>query len=281
MEMSIFAAIALVIAVVIRRREAWAVRWEPTRHTWVALGTGMAAFLFSAALLLFEEGSASARLIHYVLIYVLCGFILPWGYTLLVEQDTPAAMGLSNKKWQLSLALNVGLGAFFLLVLLAEADLNSINAGVFARATFVLLVGNLFELFLYYGFIHRRLEKAFGVIPAILVTSAVYVLWHAGTQLPHEPDLLVGILKLFFVGVMYQSVFSITYNLLTIWPFFVGVGVLLDYVVNIEAMTPTSRHWPWAVLTVLLMTVSGATLAWYRRRATRHYRELRASTLRQ
>jgi membrane protease YdiL (CAAX protease family) len=115
--------------------------------------------------------------------------------------------------------------------------------------------GGLFELFLYYGFIHLRLEKAFGTIPAILLTSAIYVLWHAGTQLPIEPDPLYAMYKLFWVGVMSQSLFSMTRNLLVIWPLFHAVGVMLDFAVNIGVVEEIGHELPWAVGAVIVTAV--------------------------
>ena len=267
MELLIMALIALSIALIVRRREAFAVRWQPTRHTWVAVGTGMLAFALSASLLLFEAGSVASRIIHNGLIYVLCGFAIPWGYTLLVERDTPAAMGLRRERWVLSLVLNAVLAGLLSLIIIFEADLDAIDPGKFARATFTLVAaGGLFELFLYYGFIHLRLERAFGTIPAILVTAAIYVLWHVGTQLPMEPDPVAALWKLFLVGVMSQSLFSITRNLLVIWPFFHAAGVLIDFVVNIGDLERVSLGLPWAVGTVVLMAVTGVALAWVVRR---------------
>jgi membrane protease YdiL (CAAX protease family) len=115
-------------------------------------------------------------------------------------------------------------------------------------------------LFLYYGFIHLRLEKAFGTIPAILLTSAIYALWHVGTQLPLQPDPLYAMWKLFWVGVMSQSLFSMTRNLLVIWPLFHAVGVMLDFAVNIGAVEGVVGDLPWAVGAVAVMVVIGAVL---------------------
>lgn len=277
MEMLVIAAIAFIAAIVVRRKEALAMRWQPTRHTWAAVGTGLAAFALSASMLLFPGKLVAASIIHYVLIYVVCGFAVPWGYTLLVELDTLAGMGLSRKRWKLSLILNVVLGGLFGLLLLFEADWSVVPLEQFDRGTFALVVGGLFELFLYYGFIHLRLEKAFGTIPAILITSAIYVLWHTGTQLPLEADPLAALWKLFLVGVLYQSVFSITHNLVTIWPFFFASGVLLDFVVNIGEIERMSRHFPWAVGTLVLMVITGASLAWIVRRQRASHLEPKAA----
>jgi membrane protease YdiL (CAAX protease family) len=261
MEILIIGAIFLVIALVVRRREAFQFRWQPTQHTWVAIGTGLLAFVFSASLLLFEPGSIPALIVHYGLIYIICGAVIPWGYTILAERNTPAALGVKRERWVLSLILSLVAASLFVPVLIFEGDLGAIGWEKVAKASFILTgAGGLFELFLYYGFIHLRLEKAFGIIPAILLTSAIYVLWHVGTQLPMEPDPLYAMWKLFWVGVMSQSLFSLTRNVLIIWPFFHAVGVMLDFAVNIAGVEEILGDFPWAVGVVMGMTVVGAAL---------------------
>jgi membrane protease YdiL (CAAX protease family) len=267
----IIGAIFFVIALVVRRKEASRFRWQPTQHTWVAVGTGLLAFAFSASLLLFEPGSVPAQLIHNGLIYVVCGAAIPWSYTISVERETPAALGLKRERWVLSLILSLVVAGLFVPMLFFEGDLASVGWGNVAKASFVLAgAGGLFELFLYYGFIHLRLEKAFGTIPAILLTSAIYVLWHVGTQLPLEPDPLYAVWKLFWVGVMYQSVFSLTRNLLVIWPLFLAVGVMLDFAVNIGAVENVVGDLPWAVGAVAVMAAVGVALTLVSRRNRGH-----------
>ena len=257
----ILKAIFFAVALVVRRKEAFQFRWQPTRHTWVAVGAGLLAFGFSALLLLFEPGSVPAQLVHNGLIYVVCGVAIPWGYTILVERNTSAALGLKRERWVLSLILSLVVAGLFVPMIFFEGDLASVGWGNVAKASFVLTgAGGLFEVFLYYGFIHLRLEKAFGIIPAILLTSAIYVLWHVGTQLPLEPDPLYAMWKLFWVGVMSQSLFSITRNLLVIWPLFHAVGVMLDFAVNIGAVAEIVGDLPWAVGAVVLMAITIAVL---------------------
>ena len=264
MAMLFIATIFFIIALAVHRKQAFEFCWQPTRHTWVAVGTGLLAFGLSASMLLFDgPSSLGASIIHYGLIYVGCGFAIPWGYTLLVERNSVASMGLTRERWLLSLILNVGVAALFSPLIIFEIDLSAINWLQFGKAAFTLTgAGGLFELFLYYGFIHLRLKKAFGPIPAIVGTSALYMLWHVGTQLPYEPDPVAALGKLFLVGIMYQSLFSITYNLLTIWPFFLCVGVMIDVAINIGAIEPISQQLPYAVATVVLIIVTGVVLAW-------------------
>jgi drug/metabolite transporter superfamily protein YnfA len=87
MEQLFTGIVVLGITIVVRRKEALALRWQPSRHTWVALGVGLLAFALSASLLLFETESLAARLIHYGGLYVVCGVVIPWVYTLLVERE--------------------------------------------------------------------------------------------------------------------------------------------------------------------------------------------------
>jgi hypothetical protein len=67
--------------------------------------------------------------------------------------------------------------------------------------------------------------------------------------------------KLFLVGVMSQSLFSMTRNLLTIWPFFHAVGVLLDFAVNIDGVEQVVGDFPWAAGTVIVMAIVAGALA--------------------
>ena len=268
MGLVIMALIAFVCTMVVRRKEAFKVHFRPTRHPWVAAMTGLLVFVLSSALLLFDEPSQVAQFVIYIVMWAGCGFAVPWIYSLFVERSQPASMGLTRERLFLSLILNTVLGGHLVLLMFAKGDPSEIDPVVFGRGTFVLMVGGLFELFLFYGFIHMRLEKAFGIIPAILITSALYVSWHTGTQLPMEADPLAAIWKLFLVGVMYQSVFSITRNLLVVYPFFFCGGVLIDFVVELEGMEPISQGFPWAVVTLCLMVLCGLGIYAVKKRRT-------------
>ena len=205
-------------------------------------------------------------MIHYGGIYVLCGLVVPWGSTLLVERQGLAALGMHRERWLLSLILGLVMAGLFLPLLLLEGDLGALPPKTTGQALVVLTgAGGLFELFLYCGFIHLRLEKALGTIPAIVVTAVLYVAWHTGTQLPLEPDPLLGAVKLLGVGLMFQAVFSLTRNLLVIWPFFHAVGVMLDFAVNIGEVEPASQAFLWAVGSLALMAASAVLLVWLAR----------------
>ena len=244
----------LAVVLVIKRKDIFEFRWQPERGTWVAVGTGLLAFVLSAVLLLLEPGSLFGHLVLYGGIWAGCGVAIPWVYTLLVEGDTLAGLGLRREKWKQSLLIGLGLAAFFSLVIVFQIDWSAVNWKIVGRSAVVLVGGGgLFELFLFYGFIHLRLEKAFGPLPAIFLTAVIYVLWHTGTQLTLEADPWLAALKLLGVGIMYQGVFSLTYNLFIIWPFFMGMGVMIDFLVNIGDLEVISAAFPWGVGSILVM----------------------------
>jgi len=175
MEQVFMGLIVLIIVLLIKRKDAFKFRWQPDRGAWVAIGTGIVAFLLSASLLIIPSASVFGRLILCVGIWLVCGIVIPWGYTILIEGHSLAELGIRKEKWKISLLINLGLAAFFSLVIIFQADFAVIDWKEVGQSAVVLIAaGGLFELFLYYGFIHLRLEKAFGFLPAILLTSFLY-----------------------------------------------------------------------------------------------------------
>jgi membrane protease YdiL (CAAX protease family) len=256
----LMALLAFAAVLATRRRDGLVFRCAPDRHTWVAIATCAAVAAVSASILAVGPGSIAARAIHFVVIYALLGGAVPWAYTLLVERGTPADLGLRRRGWARALAINVGLGLLLALGIVFGPDLGGVSARDLVAASFTLLVGGLFELYLYYGFTHLRLERAFGPIPAIFGTAALYSLWHIGTELPMHDDPWRGLLFLFVVGVLYQSVFSLTRHLLSIWPFFFLAGALTDFL-RLGLPERVTNNLEWAVVGWILML--GIPLALY------------------
>lgn len=252
----LMAAAAFLAALVVRFDESFSFRWQPTRHTWAAIGIGGFAFVLSLLMLPFGEGSLGSLILHNVGIYAICGALLPFAYVFFVEKGGYKDLAITRERLPIALALNLFLGAGLAALMVVQADWASVNMRDFWLAAFVLSVGTLFELFLYFGLIHTRLERAFGIIPAILLTSLIYVVWHVGTELTLVENPWAVALNLFFVGILYQSIFSIARNLGAIWPFFAGGGVMLDFVVKIDAISKVSVHYRWAAFALILMLLS-------------------------
>jgi membrane protease YdiL (CAAX protease family) len=239
--------VAFVLAAALQGRAFFALRFAPTRHTRAALAAALLPALLSTFALLLPQDSLSYRVVLWLGIFGLCGFAIPWAYVLLVERETPAGLGLHARLWERSLLISLLFAAGSLVPVL-RADLSQYAPSHLLGAVVHLNVGGLFELFLYYGFLHLRLRDAFGPLPAIVGSAAIYSLWHIGTELPLHADPAAALGMLFVVGLLCHALFATTYNLLVIWPFFFTAGVMNDFILNLGLPDVIGRDLTWPAL---------------------------------
>jgi membrane protease YdiL (CAAX protease family) len=252
---------AFALAAGLQGRAFFALRWAPTRWTWTALAAGLLPALLSTLALALEPGSLGYRLLLWLGIFGFCGFAVPWLCALWLERGSLASLGLRRDGWLRSLVISL-LFAGGSLVPLLRADLSRYEPMHVLGAVIHLNVGGLFELFLYYGLLHLRLRAAFGSLPAIVVSAAVYSLWHVGTELPLHADPAAALRMLFVVGLLCHAVFATTYHLLVIWPFFFTAGVMNDFVLNLGLPDAIGRELAWPALGWTLALALPAAIAW-------------------
>jgi membrane protease YdiL (CAAX protease family) len=262
------AALAFALAAALKGRDFFALRYAPARSTWVALAASLLPALLSTVALLAPQDSLAFRLILWLGIFGLCGFAIPWAWVLLVERGTPAGLGIHRRHWKRSLAISLVFAAASLVPVL-RADLSKHDPGHILGAVIHLNVGGLFELFLYCGFLHLRLRDAFGPIPAIVGSAAIYSLWHIGTELPLHADPLAALGFLFVVGLLYQAIFATTYNALAVWPLFFTAGVMNDFLLKLDLPDTIGRDLTWPALGWALALGVPAGIAWIARRTRR------------
>jgi hypothetical protein len=70
-----------------------------------------------------------------------------------------------------------------------------------------------------------RLEGAFGIIPAVVLGSALYAAYHIGYGMPASEMVF-----LFFIGIMFAVVFRLTKNVFILWPVFQPMGQLITLI---------------------------------------------------
>ena len=201
-----------------------------TRETVLAFGAG-AAMVFLSLIMLFFGGDS---FLDKAMSFILRDFLMIFGLGIVFvshyikkKEEGLCAIGLTGRKNILSLVLDFLLAAGLLAMFLKDEKPAGILEIKNLYAAAYILVAGIFEMTFIYGYLRASFKKAFGIIPAILLTSAFYSFHHAGFQ----PEFL----HLFFVGLMYCSVYYITQNLLIIFPFFWGVGALWDVIVSSEA----------------------------------------------
>ncbi|MBR3341883.1 MAG: hypothetical protein IKG30_09700 [Clostridiales bacterium] len=229
-------------------------KFQVTKDTGIAAVAGFAMVALSLMMLPFGGDSVRDTVISFILRDLLMIFGLGIVFvSLYVEKKGRGVLeelGFTKRKWILSLILNIAFGAGLLFVFLKdEVPENVISMKNLYGATYILAAG-IFEMTFIYGFLRMSFEKAFGIIPSIILTSAFYSLHHAGFQ----PEFL----HLFLVGLMYCSVFYITKNMLVIFPFFWGVGALWDVLVSSEAGDEIKNPVSFAIALIILI----ASAAW-------------------
>lgn len=206
-------------------------RWNITKDTYLTLLLGVTMIGLSLAMLPFDGESVldtfMSVLFRDVLMIFGLGVCCVTLYCRKRGDGAWADLGIKKKKIGLSLVLNAIFAVLLLLMFLKEGKPeNLLSLGNLYGASYILVAG-IFEMLFIYGFLRMGFEKSFGILPAIVLTSAFYSFHHAGFQ----PEFL----HLFFVGVMYVSVYYITKNLFIIFPFFWGVGALWDVLVDSSA----------------------------------------------
>lgn len=205
-------------------------KFQPDRSTKIAFILCIAIILLSVSMNLFNS-MAFALFMNivirdFLMIYVL-GFCFPLSYVQKNESDNYKVLGITKNKLAVSLALNIVFSVFLLRIFILQTPISTEFNHKSMYAISYILVAGVFEMICIYGFIRHYFEKSFGIIPSILLTSVFYSLHHAGFQ----PEFL----KLFFVGVMYCSIFYITRNIFILFPFFWGVGATWDVLINSTA----------------------------------------------
>ncbi|MBP3233349.1 MAG: hypothetical protein J6M65_02840 [Eubacterium sp.] len=155
-------------------------------------------------------------------------------------------MGFTKKKWLTSLIINILLAVGLLAMFISdEVPKNVLSIENLYGAVYILVAG-IFEMTFIYGFIRMSFEKAFGILPSIVLTSVFYSLHHAGFQ----PEFM----HLFFVGMMYCTVFYITKNMLIIFPFFWGVGAMWDVLISSEAGNEIKNIDSFVIALIIIVT---------------------------
>lgn len=204
-----------------------------TRDTWTAVVAGLLMIGMSLLMLPFSGESTRDAIVSFLLRDVVMifglGIVFVSLYVDKKGKEILSDIGFSKRKIKLSLLLDIVLAAGLLAMFIGDGipegtvllQMENLYAAVY------ILTAGIFEMLFIYGFLRMNFEKAFGIIPAILLTSAFYSFHHAGFQ----PEFL----HLFLVGLMYTAVFYITRNMLVIFPFFWGVGALWDVIISSEA----------------------------------------------
>jgi membrane protease YdiL (CAAX protease family) len=216
---------AMNVSVIIKAlKQAITVRWKPT---WdlavVAISWGLVVgTLYIATIIIGADfGGGIPYFIMYAIIgATIFGVGIPLFWMIGIKRRPIVDLGITRQRLWLSIVLQIVFATFQYFQTLAKIDLPSLKQ--FIPLLFLALSIGFFEAFFWRGWVLLRLEEAFGIIPAILLSSFLYAAYHIGYAMPAEEMIF-----LFFIGVMFAVVFRITRSVFILWPIFQPMGQLV------------------------------------------------------
>ncbi|MDO5737485.1 MAG: hypothetical protein Q4P15_13540 [Propionibacteriaceae bacterium] len=151
---------------------------------------------------------------------VVVATLIPALVVLLQRREGLAGLGIRRRFLLLSLIISAVLGAGSAYQLVSTAAAQGVPVVPQLLANLVVLWEPLFV----FGWLFLRWERAFGWLPAILLTGIGFALQHVGS-VPFEVALGFGVF-----AVLFGVVFAIVRNLAILWPLFYpvasGIGTL-------------------------------------------------------
>jgi membrane protease YdiL (CAAX protease family) len=184
------------------------IRWHPGRDTIIALLTAvlMIPIYYTGT----HERSGLAGLFVFVIFgNGILNVLFPAYYVLLLRGEGPEGLGITTRRLWLAVLLSLVCSLFSWKGLQREAALSP-DVDLLRQLVFNGII--LWEPLFVFGWLQLRFERAFGILPGIVLAAICFGAYHLGTfSLP-------GVVGLVVVGVICGVVFRITKNLLTLWP---------------------------------------------------------------
>jgi len=181
--------------------------WNPTSDTHSALATGVIMICGGYYLLVhLPEDSVIQPVYRFIFESLLVIFPVWW----MIRQPghNLRDLGITKEGWKASLIISLLLSVFFLYFILHQFS-------SYGQALIPQLITNgiiLWEPFFLFSWLQLRFDKAFGIIPGILLAGICLGAYHIGTY----P--LSMVLVLAVSGIIFAALFRITSNLLIMWP---------------------------------------------------------------
>lgn len=223
-------------------KKAFTFRFQPDKYTLIAFLLGGLSFGVGYLMRL-TDNAVLLYIFRDVLQVMFIGVVVP--FFILSTKNEFQEAGLRIDKGLRYILISVMLGALLTFQFYTEEGdrLFDLTIAHIEPALYV-MVTNIFEILFFVIFLRFYFEKAFGIIPAIIMASAFFSLHHIGFQ----PEFY----KLFLVGLFFMVIFRIVNHWLILIPLW-WVGGLGDVLVkSTEVSGLESMHW-WRSMVILLI----------------------------
>lgn len=236
-------------------------RWQPN---WLDLSVvGGSWLLVVGALRTATSIVTPDRGVGYFLVYGVVGALIfglgiPIAWMVVVRRRPLADLGLTMRHWRVILPVQVALAIVLYLTAFREITLPP-NDELLPLVALALAIG-FFEAVFWRGWVLLRLEESFGFLPALLLGSLLYAVYHIGYGMD-----MGEMVFLFFIGIMFAVAFRIAGSVLILWPLFQPAGQLATLIRD-ELELPTIAALGFGEVLVVMLA-----LVWFARRYARRH----------
>jgi uncharacterized protein len=204
-----------------------AVRWQANKEL-IGIGLSWVLVVVTLYTATFIVGSNVGGGMLYFGLYAVLGATIfgigiPLYWTIAIRKRPISDLGLAWKSLGVSIILQLVFAALQFAGAYRGLQIPAFD-NLLPLIALALTIG-LFEAIFWRGWVLLRREDCFGIIPAILLGSILYSLYHIGYGMPAGEMAF-----LFFIGVMYAVAFRITKSVFILWPVFQPMGQLVTLI---------------------------------------------------
>jgi hypothetical protein len=229
-------------------RSRWFI-WSPNDDTLVALLTEVVMMVaYWSATHLLGRGWYGV-LVFGLLTNLGLNVLFPVWWIAYHRQQPLRELGITTRRWLPSLIVGFALTAF------SSFGLRQRAAGIDLLRQVLFNAVILWEPFFVFGWLQLRYDRAFGIVPGVLLTALSFAAYHIGTY----P--LAELIVLLICGLAFAIIFRLTSNLLIMWPLFWSVSSSIGTLMGGMQFT-WSQVAIWSVILLIQLGFIGYT--WWR-----------------
>jgi len=181
-----------------------------------------------------------------VLTTLIVNVLLPVWWIAYCRKQPLSELGITTRRCLASLLIGVGLAAF------SSFQLWQMAAGVAWPPHVLFNAVILWEPFFVYSWLQLRFDRAFGIMPGVLLAGLSFAAYHIGTYPPS------GLIVLLIWGLVYAAIFRLTSNLLIVWPFVWAVASSIGTLMGSMQFT-WNQVAIWSVILLIQLAFIGYT----------------------
>jgi membrane protease YdiL (CAAX protease family) len=230
-------------------------RYNPDKELFVVFASLIACVLANIAANLFS------RSLYYLFYQVIFGLGIcisfPLVYVRIIKKEPLESIGLTAKGWLKALFIAGLLVAISLPGQLINKDISFPPVSRLTYICTALIMSTMFEELFFRGFLQTRFEKAFGIVPAVLLSGIAFALYHLGYPKFRTMELII---TMCLVGTYFAVAFRLTNNVIT--SFTVNLPhAVVTYLLRPQAFPDFNRRTALVSLPVIVVAVAIIILA--------------------